>query len=851
MKTKLSLTLLLSFYFCLLSSQIPQGFNYQAIARDGSGNILPNTPLQAMMYVQSLSTGGTIFWKELHSTITTNNFGLFTLVVGTGTRQTESTVATFDLIDWSATPKYLKTEIYYSGSWKDMGTSQLYSVPYALRAKDSEQWLTNGANIYRSTGNVGIGTSAPIGTLGLLTNGGGTYLSLMNTSTGGRDYLLGSTGLGNGQGEGKFVIWDWDASANRFTIDPAGNVGIGTTNPTSKVVIQPPADWSDGTPLFEVRNKTGVPIFSVYNNGVRILVDHSDSKAVKGGFAVGGYDMTKAGKTVDFMTISPDSIRFNINNENSKAVKGGFAVGGYDLTKKGPINQDFMYITPQTSSNGQYNTFLGYQAGYNNQSTGLYNSFIGYNSGYSNTTGTKNVFLGHLAGSNSTNTDNNTFIGDQAGQNAVDIANTGYQGSSNVFIGERAGQNVTTGYRSVLIGMYAGLNWEVGESNIFIGYAAGSGIQGETPTGQYNTFVGIHAGSHLLTGNFNVYLGDRAGASNWHGANSVIIGGLTNYAVSEHDYVNNDVYIGYNAAAKNDGSNNTMIGYEAGTNSTGSNNVFLGNLAGADETGDNKLYIDNSNTASPLIYGDFTDGSELLAFNAKVGIGTPNPSQKLDVFGGGRFSGISTATSGSGVEIDFNAYADNRGRIFTYNRSSSTYYGLRIDGSDVLINALTSGNVGIGTVSPAYKLQVGTAGDGSQARANAWNLLSDANLKTSFTKPNNSLKMIEEINGYYFYWNTGSDKARQFGFSAQEVEKVLPEIVSKGDDGLLSLDYGKVTPLLVEAIKEQQQIIEKQQAQIDKQQQEINNLKSLENQFSELKSLVNNLIINQAAQVKE
>ncbi|MCU0462888.1 MAG: hypothetical protein MUF36_12900 [Bacteroidales bacterium] len=90
----------------LALSQIPQGFNYQAIA-----------------HVQSLQTGGTLYWKEWHSPVTTNNFGLFNLVVGNGTRQTESTVATFNLIDWSITPKYLKTEIYYSGSWKDLGTS--------------------------------------------------------------------------------------------------------------------------------------------------------------------------------------------------------------------------------------------------------------------------------------------------------------------------------------------------------------------------------------------------------------------------------------------------------------------------------------------------------------------------------------------------------------------------------------------------------------------------------------------------------------------------------------------------------------------------------------------------------
>ncbi|MCU0462869.1 MAG: hypothetical protein MUF36_12805, partial [Bacteroidales bacterium] len=118
MKTKLSLRFYLwSFIFCLLLSpmphalsQIPQGFNYQAIARDGSGNILQNTPLQVMFYIQSLQTGGTLYWKEWHSSVTTNNFGLFSLVVGNGNRQTESNVATFDLIDWSVSPKYLKTE---------------------------------------------------------------------------------------------------------------------------------------------------------------------------------------------------------------------------------------------------------------------------------------------------------------------------------------------------------------------------------------------------------------------------------------------------------------------------------------------------------------------------------------------------------------------------------------------------------------------------------------------------------------------------------------------------------------------------------------------------------------------
>ncbi len=139
MKTKLSFLVLLFTFSFLLSpcfAQVPQGFNYQAIARDGSNNPLSNTTLQVMLYIQSSSTGGTVFWKELHNPVTTNSLGLFTIVLGTGVRQTASTVATFDLIDWKVTPKYLKTEIYYSGSWKDMGNaSQLWSVPYAMNAQ--------------------------------------------------------------------------------------------------------------------------------------------------------------------------------------------------------------------------------------------------------------------------------------------------------------------------------------------------------------------------------------------------------------------------------------------------------------------------------------------------------------------------------------------------------------------------------------------------------------------------------------------------------------------------------------------------------------------------------------------
>ena len=123
-------------------------------------------------------------------------------------------------------------------------------------------------------------------------------------------------------------------------------------------------------------------------------------------------------------------------------------------------------------------------------------------------------------------------------------------------------------------------------------------------------------------------------------------------------------------------------------------------------------------------------------------------------------------------------------------------------------NAESTVNVGIGTTNPQYRLQVGVMGDGSQARANAWNTFSDERYKTNITTIDHALEKIKALSGYYYHWNTGMDQNRQAGLMAQEVEKVLPEIVSTDSEGYKSVDYGKMNALLLQAIKEQQALIE-------------------------------------------
>ncbi len=116
--------------------------------------------------------------------------------------------------------------------------------------------------------------------------------------------------------------------------------------------------------------------------------------------------------------------------------------------------------------------------------------------------------------------------------------------------------------------------------------------------------------------------------------------------------------------------------------------------------------------------------------------------------------------------------------------------------------------IGTGNSLPTCLFQVGTNGDGSVAIANNWSNFSDERLKKNLSKIENSIAKIKKLNGYYFFWKEGKDKSKQVGVIAQEVEKVLPEIVSTENNGYKSVDYSKLTALLIEVAKKQQDLIE-------------------------------------------
>lgn len=138
---KLFTLIVVVLYTQLCFAQAPQGFSYQAIARDNNGNPKANTSVSVKFSILNGSAQGTAVYAETHQT-QSNNFGLFTLTIGQGSAIT----GTFASIDWAG-PKYLKVEI--DGLLSN--TTQLLSVPYALYAEKAGNAGSGGSSQWRDT----------------------------------------------------------------------------------------------------------------------------------------------------------------------------------------------------------------------------------------------------------------------------------------------------------------------------------------------------------------------------------------------------------------------------------------------------------------------------------------------------------------------------------------------------------------------------------------------------------------------------------------------------------------------------------------------------------------------------
>jgi len=213
-------------------------------------------------------------------------------------------------------------------------------------------------------------------------------------------------------------------------------------------------------------------------------------------------------------------------------------------------------------------------------------------------------------------------------------------------------------------------------------------------------------------------------------------------------------------------------------------------------------------------------GARTLYNLGDVGIGTTNPQTKLDVRGdiitgidgsGGNLILAANDTVNEGGQIIWHAAGSydewiqdvymNDMRFFT---NSAHYNQVHIGNAGSGTTGLyVQGNVGIGTASPGYKLDV----DGD-IRCATLHEISDARLKTNVRQLTGMLDKVQEVRGVSFEWNEAAGSVgpqvgrHEIGIVAQELEAVFPELVSGPEDGYKSVDYNKLTAVLVEALKE-------------------------------------------------
>jgi len=175
-------------------------------------------------------------------------------------------------------------------------------------------------------------------------------------------------------------------------------------------------------------------------------------------------------------------------------------------------------------------------------------------------------------------------------------------------------------------------------------------------------------------------------------------------------------------------------------------------------------------------------------------------------------------------------------RFMVVGEAGAPTFNVLHDGASPMNPALRvneNGNVGIGTTAPAYRLDVdGDINSSGIIRVNGMMVASDRRYKNTIANLANSLSIIGQLRGTtYLLNNQEVSTDEQFGFIAQEVEKVLPNLVMTDHEGYKAVNYVGLIPVLTEGIKDQQNLI-------DVQQDEINQLKeSDETQKEEINAL--------------
>lgn len=389
----------------------------------------------------------------------------------------------------------------------------------------------------------------------------------------------------------------------------------------------------------------------------------------------------------------------------------------------------------------------------------------------------QNVAIGYEALTNLTDSSNNTAVGYRALAMVTKKPQT--SGSSpthgsayNTAVGYNAGSSMTESHQNTYVGAGAGAD-NKGERNTAIGYNAG-----KSGTGSDNLFIGYNSGRALITGTGNVAVGSNA---------------LEN--VTSGNY---NTALGYNALnSLTSGSHNVAIGaYACDQVTSGSYKTCIGYNSGP--------------KAGTKGVGNFINGREDNIQRTYIG-------SKPHNFGGDavlELHNTNTGGTASGMSRVFGAPASNattvvngnlivRGRVFLtsgtglYHMHDFQYPAYREDGTRAIVTywGKTGNNDTLATDVTTYNFSL------SSFNQKIWGV-SDRRLKNIGLQNNDGLDKLTQLKIYNYTFKNDEKKLPHVGVMAQDLQKVFPNSVFKGEDGYLRIRWDEMFFASINAVKE-------------------------------------------------
>lgn len=345
--------------------QAPRAFKYQAVARNGAGEVLANQAVSFRISVLSGSAMGTAVYAETHSGKTTNGFGLVDLEIGKGS----VSMGLFSAISWESNSYFLKVEMDPAGgsAFQVMGTTPLLSVPYALHARTAEIDNVNDADHDVTNEIQALSISG----------------ALLSLSRGGGSVTLPSSGGGDGWGT-QTVVTDATLAGQGTTTQPLKIAQQAAT--TGQVLKWSGSMWYPGTDMAGIT----LPYYEKCSTNVAFVIHNEKGIAIEGlvtndtnqgtGTGVMGESRMDNGTGVYGLASATTGTTFALKGESKS--DNGFGLRA-EATHTSGSNFGVWGISNSSKGVGVY--------GYNNASTG---TTCGVRGGVNSSSGFSGYFQG-------------------------------------------------------------------------------------------------------------------------------------------------------------------------------------------------------------------------------------------------------------------------------------------------------------------------------------------------------------------------------------------------------------------------------------------------------------------------